>query len=314
MPRRNEKSPPLMEEWVIEVTDLAHSFGRIWALNGLSFRIAPGDQVVLLGPNGAGKTTLVDILGGFLRPTRGQAKVLGVEANRLGPLQRAQMGFVFQERSGLYFDLTVGETLDLFRGYYPNPLPKAQLLETLGLAEKSRRLVRHLSGGERRRLELAVALVGRPRLLFLDEPTVNLDPEGRRWVWEQVEALAGKGVTVLLTTHYLSEAERLGRRVLLLKEGRLLFDGSPQEMVASAGLPHRIRFRRPGLELPSDLALRAKLQGEEWLLQSHALLEDMGRLRHCGAEVLEVQGPSLEEAYLVMMGEEGHGLPSQAVG
>ncbi|WP_167764594.1 ABC transporter ATP-binding protein [Thermus tengchongensis] len=298
----------IMEERVIEVAGLAHSFGRVWALKSLTFHICPGEQVALLGPNGAGKTTLVNILGGFLRPTRGRVRVLGVETDRLGPSQRAQMGFVFQERPGLYPDLTVGETLDLFRGYYRNPVSTALLLEALGLTDKVRRFVRHLSGGERRRLELAVALVGRPRLLFLDEPTANLDPEGRRWVWERVETLAGEGVTVLLTTHYLSEAERLGRRILLLREGALLFDGSPQDMVARAGLPHHIRFHLPGGALPPDLAPRARAQGEGWVLQSHAPLEDLERLRQWGAEVFQVQGPSLEEAYLTLMREERHGL------
>ncbi len=294
----SEAPPP-----VLEVASLKKRYGAVEALRGISFQIDPGERVVLLGPNGSGKTTTLDILGGFLRPTAGQATVLGVEAARLSSRERSQMGFVFQDKPGLYPELTVGETLELFRGYYPSPLPAAPLLEQLGLQEKKTRRVAHLSGGERRRLELAVALVGRPRLVFLDEPSAGLDLEARQRIWGLLADLAAEGTTLLLTTHSLEEAERLGKRLLLLKAGTLIFDGPPQAMIARAGLPHRISFRRPELPLPPSLAARARAEGERLVLSSAQPEEDLLAIKQTGLPLseLRVQSPSLEEAYLALM-------------
>lgn len=295
---------------ILEVASLKKRYGFVEALKGISFRVEPGERVVLLGPNGSGKTTTLDILGGFLWPTAGQARVLGVEAVRLSPKERSQMGFVFQDKPGLYPELTVEETIELFRGYYPGPLPSAPLLEQLGLQEKKARRVAHLSGGERRRLELAVALVGQPRLVFLDEPSADLDPEARQRIWGLLTDLAQNGLTLILTTHSLEEAERLGKRVLLLKAGELLFDGPPQAMIARSGLPNHISFRKPGAHLPPSLAARAKVEGERLVLSSLRPEEDLLAIMGSGLELseLRVHTPSLEEAYLALMQGGAHEL------
>lgn len=292
---------------MVEAVSLAKRYGPVHALWGVSFRLEPGERAVLLGPNGSGKTTTLEILGGFLRPSSGKAWVLGVESTRLSPRERRYMGFVFQDKPGLYPELSVRETLELFGGYYKDPLPPARLLEELGLAERQNRRVRSLSGGERRRLELAVALVGRPRLVFLDEPTTGLDPEARRYIWGLLADLAQKGMTFILTTHSLEEAERLGGRVLLLKGGELLFDGPPQAMVARSGLPHRISFRKPEGGLPPGLASRAATDGERIVLSSPRPEEDLLALREWGLDLadLRVQSPTLEEAYLALVREGG---------
>ncbi|MBO1438406.1 ABC transporter ATP-binding protein [Meiothermus sp. CFH 77666] len=288
---------------IIEVDSLEKSYGPTHALRGVSFRLEPGERVTLLGPNGSGKTTALEIVGGFLQPSSGRVRVLGVESTRLSPRERQYMGFVFQEKPGLYPELTVRETLELFSGYYPNPIPPAQLLAQLGLEGKQTRRVQHLSGGERRRLELAVALIGRPRLVFLDEPTASLDPEARQRIWGLLEGLAQTGTTFILTTHSLEEAERLGQRVLLLKEGKLLFDGPPQAMIARSGLPHRISFKKTVAHLPSGLASRAVAEGERLVLKSLRPEDDLMILRESGLELadLRVQSPTLEEAYLALL-------------
>jgi ABC-2 type transport system ATP-binding protein len=288
---------------IIEVSELHKQYGSITALRGISFTVEASERVTVLGPNGSGKTTLLDILGGFLQPTAGWARVLEASTLRLSVNERRQMGFVFQDKAGLYPELTVRETLELFGSYYPNPLPTSELLEKLGLADKRSRWVRNLSGGERRRLELAVALAGRPCLVFLDEPTANLDPEARQRIWRLVEELAEGGMTFILTTHYLEEAERLGRRVLLLREGELLFDGPPQTMIGQAALPHRISFRWAGSALPPALAQRARAEGDRYTLLSLKPDEDLLALRKSGVglEDVRVQSPTLEEAYLTLL-------------
>lgn len=298
---------------IIEVSDLRKRYGSIQALRGISFAVEAGERVVMLGPNGSGKTTTLDLLGGFLRPSTGWIRVLGVDTLRLSAAERRQMGFVFQDKPGLYPELTVGETLELFRGYYLDATPAAELMEKLGLTDKRGRWVRNLSGGERKRLELAVALVGRPRLVFLDEPTGNLDPEARLGIWALIDELAGRGVTFILTTHHLEEAERLGRRVLLLKQGELVFDGPPQAMIGKAALPHRVSFRSPSSALPPPLAARARTDGERLVLLSPQPDEDLLTLRanEVPVEDVRVQSPTLEEAYLALLKGGSHDHPPQ---
>lgn len=293
---------------IIEVSNLRKQYGSIPALKGISFTVEVAERVVVLGPNGSGKTTTLDILGGFLRPTAGQARVLGAYVPHLPLDVRRQMGFVFQDKAGLYPELTVRESLELFGSYYPNPLPTSELLEKLGLADRRDRWVRNLSGGERRRLELAVAILGRPRLTFLDEPTANLDPEARLGIWDLLEELTGSGVTFILTTHNLEEARRLGRRVLLLREGELIFDGPHQTMIAQAGLPHRISFRRADAALPPALAVRARVEGDRITLPSLQPDEDLLALRKSGVglEDVSIQSPTLEEAYLALLKGASH--------
>jgi ABC-2 type transport system ATP-binding protein len=296
------------EVGILEVSDLRKQYGSIPALKGISFTVGVAERVVVLGPNGSGKTTTLDILGGFLRPTAGWARVLGAYVPHLPPGVRRQMGFVFQDKAGLYPELTVRETLELFGGYYPDPLPAPELLEKLGLADRRDRWVRNLSGGERRRLELAVALLGRPRLIFLDEPTASLDPEARLLIWALIEELADRGVTFVLTTHNLEEARRLGRRVLLLRGGELIFDGSPQTMIAQAGLPYQISFRRTEATLPPALAVRARVEGDRVTLPSLRPDEDLMALRGSGVglEEVSIQPPTLEEAYLALLKGASH--------
>ncbi len=303
---------------IVEVTELRKRYGPIEAVKGVTFSVGPGERVVMLGPNGSGKTTTLEAIGGFIRPTSGRVRVLGVDAAQLSAAQREQMGFVFQDKPGLYGELSVRETLELFGGYYRDAVPAQELLNRLGLAEKQHRWVRNLSGGERRRLELAVALIGRPRLVFLDEPTGNLDPEARLQIWNLVEGLAMGGVTFILTTHHLEEAERLGRRILLLREGELIFDGSPEAMIGRAALPHRISFRSRNPDLLSSLAGRIRAEGDRLTLLSLQPEDDLLALRGSGAGVedVRVQSPSLEEAYLALFkgGSHDHPRPPNALG
>ncbi len=291
----------------IRVDELRKRYGARDALRGISFRVEPGEVVALLGPNGAGKTTTVEILEGYRDRDGGDAEVLGLDPGRGGRALRERIGIVLQGTAA-HPHLTAREAIELYAGYYPRPGDPAELLERVGLAEDADRRVRTLSGGQRRRLDLALALAGTPELLFLDEPTTGFDPEARRGAWETIRQLAASGTTVLLTTHYLDEAATLADRVIVLRDGLIVAEGSPGSLGTVAGVEIRFRLHDtvplpelPGLLLTvTDEGLVASTDSPTQAL--HALTT--WAIEH-GVELdgLEVRRPSLEDIYLELTTE-----------
>jgi ABC-2 type transport system ATP-binding protein len=275
------------------VADLKKSYNGLQALRGVSFEIAQGEIFGLLGPNGAGKTTTVEILEGYRERDGGAVTVLGEDPSSAGLDWRERIGVVLQS-SSFYDSLTVAENLALFAGYYSQPRPIDEVVELVGLEEKRDALVRSLSGGQRRRLDLGLALVGDPELVFLDEPTTGFDPEARRRAWQTIASLRDLGKTILLTTHYLEEAERLSDRVAVLRNGEIVALGPPSDLTST--LPAtEIRYRRNGQEVVMQTEEPTKLLHEltsEALAAGHEL------------EGLEVRRASLEDVYLSLTKEE----------
>jgi ABC-2 type transport system ATP-binding protein len=277
----------------VAVDDLRKSYNGLQALRGVSFEIAQGEIFGLLGPNGAGKTTTVEILEGYRERDGGAVTVLGEDPSSAGLDWRERIGVVLQS-SSFYDSLTVAENLALFAGYYSQPRPIDEVVELVGLEEKRDALVRSLSGGQRRRLDLGLALVGDPELVFLDEPTTGFDPEARRRAWQTIASLRDLGKTILLTTHYLEEAERLSDRVAVLRNGEIVALGPPSDLTST--LPAtEIRYRRNGQEVVMQTEEPTKLLHEltsEALAAGHEL------------EGLEVRRASLEDVYLSLTKEE----------
>ena len=235
-------TPARASEDAVEVRDLFKSYGEVEAVRGISFEIPAGECFGLLGPNGAGKTTTVEILEGLLVPTSGYVVVLGRRWGGDDRALRERLGVCLQQ-TVLSEKLQVGETLDLFRAFYANGRDPAPLIAEVGLTEKARARVGTLSGGQKQRLALACALVGDPELMFLDEPTTGLDPQSRRGVWDIVNAFKARRRTVLLTTHYMDEAQRLCDRVAVVDQGRIIALGSPAELIRTLGGDHVIEIR-----------------------------------------------------------------------
>jgi ABC-2 type transport system ATP-binding protein len=271
----------------IEVSELRKSYGRNEVLRGVSFAVESGEVFALLGPNGAGKTTTVEILEGYRPRDGGEVRVLGEDPGLAGAAFRARIGIVLQS-SAVYPLLTVRETLELFAGYYPRPRRPAEVIALVGLAEKTDARVRTLSGGQLRRLDLALALVGDPELIFLDEPTTGFDPAARRQAWETIRGLRELGKSILLTTHYMEEAQRLSDRIAILGEGRIVATGSPQELLAGQGVVE-IRFRRNSEEVVIDTPEPTRVLHE---LTAQALAAGVE------LEGLQVHRRTLEDVYL----------------
>jgi ABC-2 type transport system ATP-binding protein len=271
----------------VAVDGLHKSYGEVEAVRGLTFEIGSGEVFGILGPNGAGKTTTVEILEGYRERDAGTVSVLGEDPAEAGREWRGRIGVVLQS-SATYDVLTVRELLELFAGYYDHPLAVDDVVELVGLGEKRDALIRTLSGGQKRRMDLGIALVGDPELLFLDEPTTGFDPGARRRAWETIRSLRTLGKTILLTTHYLEEAERLCDRVAVLTEGRIAALGRPGELTGALP-PTEIRYRRNGQEVV--------LRTEE---PTRVLHELTAEALAAGTELegLEVRRPSLEEVYL----------------
>jgi ABC-2 type transport system ATP-binding protein len=275
----------------VAVEALEKSYGDVKAVRGISFEIAAGEVFGLLGPNGAGKTTTVEILEGYRERDSGRVEVLGVDPQQAGEAWRERIGVVLQSGS-LYGQLKVAEILSLFAGYYQRPRDVDEVISLVGLEEKRDSSVRTLSGGQKRRLDFGLALAGDPDLVFLDEPTTGFDPEARRRAWDTIRSLRGLGKTILLTTHYLDEAERLCDRVAVLREGEFAAIGRPGELTGALP-PTEIRFRRDGQEVV--------LRTEEPTRTLHELTSQAMREGR-ELEALEVRRPSLEEVYLSLTG------------
>jgi ABC-2 type transport system ATP-binding protein len=272
---------------VVSVRGLTKSYGDFEALKGIDFELGAGEVFGLLGPNGAGKTTTIEILEGYRRRDAGEVEVLGADPPAAGLDWRGRIGVVLQS-SAMYENLTVGEHLAQFAGYYEHPRPVDEVIELIGLEEKRDSRARRLSGGQRRRLDLGLALIGDPELIFLDEPTTGFDPGARRRAWETIRSLSGLGKTILLTTHYLDEVEQLADRVAVLREGRIVASGTVQELVGGAPATE-IRYRRNGefVVLETDEPTRVLHELTEAAIQRGEELDG-----------LEVRRPSLEEVYL----------------
>jgi ABC-2 type transport system ATP-binding protein len=276
----------------IAVRDLGKTYGELEAVRGISFEVQQGEVFGLLGPNGAGKTTTVEILEGYRRRDAGEVEVLGTDPAAAGGDWRERIGVVLQS-SAMYETLTVAEMLKVFAGYYRKPRPVDEVVELVGLHEKRDNRVRLLSGGQRRRLDLGLALVGDPELIFLDEPTTGFDPGARRRAWETIRGLRSLGKTILLTTHYLDEAEQLADRVAVLRQGEIVASGAPAELTGSIQQTE-IRYRENGREVVLHTDEPTRLLHE---LTDKALSE--GR----ELEGLVVRRPSLEDVYLSLTEE-----------
>ncbi len=242
------------ESAAVRVRGLVKSYGDVKAVRGIDLDIRPGEIFALLGPNGAGKTTTVEILEGYRRRDDGEVSVLGLDPGRQRARLKARVGIVLQT-TGVDRYLTVAETIAMFASYYPKPRTPAEVIDLVGLAEKRDARVTTLSGGQLRRLDMAVALAGDPDLLFLDEPTTGFDPSARREAWEVVKNLASLGKTVLLTTHYMDEAQYLADRVAVIAAGQIVAAGTPDTIGHRDLSGARIRYRVPdGQAPPGELA------------------------------------------------------------
>ena len=275
----------------IVVRDLRKSYNGVEALRGVDFEVVEGEVFGLLGPNGAGKTTTVEILEGYRPRDSGDASVFGFDPGRSPRNLRERIGVVLQQ-SELNPNLTVRETHRMFAGYYSRPRAVDEVVELVGLADKADARVKTLSGGQKRRLDLGIALVGDPDLVFLDEPTTGFDPAARRSAWELVRALRELGKTILLTTHYLDEAQQLSDRVAVIRSGRIVALGTPMELI-SGSHPTEIRYRDGGREVVVETS--------EPTRTLHKLTRDAladGR----ELDELEVRRPTLEEVYLDLVG------------
>jgi ABC-2 type transport system ATP-binding protein len=271
----------------ISVRDLRKSYGAHEALRGIDFDIAEGEVFGLLGPNGAGKTTTVEILEGYRSRDGGTVEVLGFDPADAPIGFRQRIGVVLQQ-SQLWANLTVGETHSMFAGYYEQPRDVDEVIDLVGLHEKRTARVKTLSGGQKRRLDLGVALVGDPDLIFLDEPTTGFDPAARRAAWELIRSLRSLGKTILLTTHYLDEAEQLADRVAVLREGHIILEGAPSALTGDTE-ETEVRYRENGRELVIHTTEPTRILHE---LTAKALAE--GR----ELEGLTVRRPTLEDVYL----------------
>ena len=278
---------------VVSVRGLTKSYGDFEALKGVDFELRAGEVFGLLGPNGAGKTTTIEILEGYRERDGGDVRVLGADPAKAGLEWRQRIGVVLQS-SAMYENLTVTEQLAQFGGYYEHPRPVEEVIGLIGLEEKRDARARKLSGGQRRRLDLGLALVGDPELIFLDEPTTGFDPAARRRAWGTIRSLRALGKTILLTTHYLDEVEQLADRVAVLREGQIVASGTVHELIG--GTPAtEIRYRRNGevVVLETDEPTRVLHELTAAAMQRGEELEG-----------LEVRKPSLEEVYLSLVQAE----------
>jgi ABC-2 type transport system ATP-binding protein len=278
---------------VISVRGLRKSYGDAEAVRGIDLEVRRGEVFAFLGPNGAGKTTTVEILEGYRKRSAGEVRVLGEDPEHGDRRWRERIGIVLQScRLDPY--LTVRESLALYAGYYAAPRPIEETIELVGLAEKADARASSLSGGQQRRLDVGMALIGDPELLFLDEPTTGFDPSARRQAWETIAGLRELGKTVFLTTHYMDEAQRLADRVTIIAQGEIVARGTPEDLGDRESRPARISYREDGREIALETTTPVQTLNE---LTGRALAE--GR----ELEGLEVRRPSLEDVYLELTGQ-----------
>jgi ABC-2 type transport system ATP-binding protein len=293
----------------VQVNGLTKAYGDVLAVRGIDLQIPVGEIFALLGPNGAGKTTTIEILEGYRARDGGTVAVLGLDPGRQRQRLKSRIGIVLQS-AGVDRYLTVSETLAMYASYYPRPRPVGEVVELVGLEHKRDARVIKLSGGQQRRLDVAIALVGNPDLLFLDEPTTGFDPSARREAWEVVKNLADLGKTVLLTTHYMDEAQYLADRVAVIAAGRIVAQGPPATLGGREQARPRVRYRLPagtappaGLGGPPDPDGRTEFTPGE-LAQALSQLSGWAISRGISLDTLEIIRPSLEDFYLTLTGDQ----------
>jgi ABC-2 type transport system ATP-binding protein len=293
----------------IVVRELHKSYGSLEAVRGVSFAVEEGEVFGLLGPNGAGKTTIVEILEGYRSRDSGEVSVLGLDPRKGGRELRRRVGLVLQEAAVPPL-LTVRELIDMYRGYYPNPLSADEVLELVGLQDKATERVRRLSGGQQRRLDVALGLVGNPDLIFLDEPTTGFDPSARRNAWDVVRNMRRLGKTILLTTHYMDEAENLADSICVVARGKVVAEGSPQLLRTRTEGRTQIRFTIPDGVDAAALPLRPAVQDGTAVIDTATPTRAVHELtswalqRNLELTNLEVRRPSLEDVYLELTSDD----------
>jgi ABC-2 type transport system ATP-binding protein len=299
-------------EAVIRVRDVRKAYGDVRAVDAVSFEVISGEVFGLLGPNGAGKTTTVEMLEGLRKPDGGELEILGIDAVNQPEALKERIGVTLQTAE-LYPKLTVVEVLDLFRSFYDRTLPTAQLIEFLDLGERSKALTKELSGGQRQRLAVALALVNDPEVIFLDEPTTGLDPAARRSLWDLIERLREQGKTILLTTHYMEEAEHLCDRLAIMDHGRILEMGTPAELIDRRFNERAVRFDSMAsiddsdlVELPAVTSLKHD-DDTTWLYTSDvpatiAALLALTEARGVEPDNLTIRRATLEDVFLDLTG------------
>ena len=297
---------------LMRVTELAKHYGEVRAVDGISFVIPRASVFTILGPNGAGKTTTLEILEGIRNPDSGEIEVFGVRLKRVNRAVKERMGVLLQDGNFEPY-LRVREVVALFASFFRDPLPVDEVLENVALTEKANAYVKTLSGGQKQRLAVGVALVNDPDLIFLDEPTTGLDPQARRNIWSIVTDLKGEGKTIILTTHYMEEAEALSDHVCIMDHGVIIAEGSPRELAASLGQETIIEFTAPDLSR-DDLAPLAgcckavRLDGELVTVETEDLVPTMGHIlmwakeRDLSLKNMIVRQPNLEDVFLLLTG------------
>jgi ABC-2 type transport system ATP-binding protein len=294
-------------EPVISVRGLHKSYDDFEAVRGIDLEVARGEVFAFLGPNGAGKTTTVEILEGYRERTEGEVRVLGIDPQQADRDWRNRVGFVLQE-SRLVPELTPREAVEQYAGYYASPRGVDETVNLVGLSEKAETRTARLSGGQQRRLDVALALIGDPELLFLDEPTTGFDPSARRQAWDVIADLSRLGKTVFLTTHYMDEAQALADRVAIISAGRIVASGQPEDLGGDRDQRTEISFRLPAgvaaAELPDSVRTLARIDAAAVSLSADDPVPVLRELtvwaseRHVGLPDLQVRRPTLEDVYL----------------
>jgi ABC-2 type transport system ATP-binding protein len=294
----------------ITVSGLRKAYDGLEAVRGIDLAVEQGEVFAFLGPNGAGKTTTTEILEGYRDPTEGEVRVLGTDPARPTRAWRERIGIVLQQ-CRMIPELTVRETLEMYAGYYSSPRAVAETIELVGLTEKAGERASRLSGGQQRRLDVGVALIGDPELLFLDEPTTGFDPSARRQFWDVIANLGRLGKTVFLTTHYMEEAQRLADRVAIIAAGEIVAEGTPDELGEREARPARITFRLPTgvepAELPGGIEPSPSANGVVEISTTDPVgvlnaLTGWALARGVDLEGIECRRPSLEDVYLELTG------------
>ncbi|MEW6216380.1 MAG: ABC transporter ATP-binding protein [Candidatus Bipolaricaulota bacterium] len=297
------------QQLLLAVWDLRKSYGGVQAVDGVSFSVPAGTVFTLLGPNGAGKTTTLEILEGIRDADSGEIEMFGTRVRRVTAVSKGRMGVLLQE-GGFEPYLKVREVLHLFASFFDRPRPVTEVLAEVSLEDKAGALVRHLSGGQKQRLALGAALINDPDLVFLDEPTTGLDPQARRNIWAIIERLKGEGKTIVLTTHYMEEAEALSDEVCIMDHGRVIADGTPRELTAQLSQDTWIEFDAPDLAPGAWAGLAGEIQrdGATATLKTSDLVGTLDALLRWSREKqvplrnMVVRQPNLEDVFLSLTG------------